>query len=378
MATLPDFRLETYFSKWEFSARYHMTASDAQSLTIKELLDMANSDDRDAFDNLSLGYTQTFGAPALVEAIAATYERQTVADILCFAGAEEGLYVAMHAILDKGDHAIVVTPNYQSSETVPLSICEVTGVALDPLRNWTLDIDAVAAAIRPNTKLISINFPHNPTGKILERERFDALVNLCRQHGIYLFSDEAYRLLGVGEGGQLPAVADVYERGVSLAVMSKPYGLPGLRIGWIACQDRNLLLRMERMKHYLSICNAGPSEVLALIALKVRDQILSRIHQLMRHNLTLLDGFFAEFEERFEWYRPDGGCIAYPRYLGAEGVEQFTADLVERTGVLLLPSSIYRSELGPVPQDRFRIGYGRAHMEEGLDVFRDYLRGAAK
>ncbi|MPQ67870.1 MULTISPECIES: aminotransferase class I/II-fold pyridoxal phosphate-dependent enzyme [unclassified Pseudomonas] len=375
MATLPDFRLETYFSKWEFSARYHMTASDAQSLTIKELLALADASDREAFETLSLGYTQTFGAPELLEVIASTYERLVPADLLCFAGAEEGLYVAMHALLDKGDHAIVVTPNYQSSETIPLSLCEVTGVALDPEQGWTLDIDAVAAAIRPNTRLISINFPHNPTGKILERERFDALVDLCRQHGIYLFSDEAYRLLGLGEGGQLPAVADVYERGLSLAVMSKPYGLPGLRIGWIACQDRGLLSRMERMKHYLSICNAGPSEVLARIALKAREPILARIHQLMRHNLTLLDGFFREFEELFEWYRPDGGCIAYPRYLRAEGVERFATDLVERTGVLLLPSSIYESALGPVPQDRFRIGYGRAHMEEGLEVFANYLRG---
>ncbi|NWB83504.1 aminotransferase class I/II-fold pyridoxal phosphate-dependent enzyme [Pseudomonas gingeri] len=375
MATLPDFRLETYFSKWEFSARYHMTASDAQSLTIKALLALADAPDREAFETLSLGYTQTFGAPELLEVIASTYERLAPADLLCFAGAEEGLYVAMHALLDKGDHAIVVTPNYQSSETIPLSLCEVTGVALDPEQGWTLDIDAVAAAIRPNTRLISINFPHNPTGKILERERFDALVDLCRQHGIYLFSDEAYRLLGLGEGGQLPAVADVYERGLSLAVMSKPYGLPGLRIGWIACQDRGLLSRMERMKHYLSICNAGPSEVLARIALKAREPILARIHQLMRHNLTLLDGFFREFEELFEWYRPDGGCIAYPRYLGAEGVERFATDLVERTGVLLLPSSIYESALGPVPQDRFRIGYGRAHMEEGLEVFANYLRG---
>ena len=375
MATLPDFRLETYFSKWEFSARYHMTASDAQSMALKDLLALADAADREAFETLSLGYTQTFGAPELLEVIASTYERQTPADLLCFAGAEEGLYVAMHALLDKGDHAIVVTPNYQSSETIPLSLCEVTGVALDPEQGWTLDIDALAAAIRPNTRLISINFPHNPTGKILERERFDALVNLCRRHGIYLFSDEAYRLLGLGEGGQLPAVADVYERGLSLAVMSKPYGLPGLRIGWIACQDRALLSRMERMKHYLSICNAGPSEVLARIALKARESILARIHQLMRHNLTLLDGFFREFEGLFEWYRPDGGCIAYPRYLGAEGVERFARDLVERTGVLLLPSSIYESALGPVPRDRFRIGYGRAHMEEGLEVFGNYLRG---
>ncbi|BBP78249.1 aminotransferase [Pseudomonas gingeri NCPPB 3146 = LMG 5327] len=377
MATLPDFRLETYFSKWEFTARYHMTASDAESMTLSELLALASDSDRAAFENLSLGYTQTYGAPALRETIAATYDKVRSSDILCFAGAEEGLYVAMQALLEKGDHAIVVTPNYQSAETIPLSLCEVTGVPLDPARGWTLDIDAVAAAIRPNTKLVSINFPHNPTGKILERERFDALVQLCRKHGLYLFSDEAYRLIGVGDCEQLPAVADVYERGLSLAVMSKPYGLPGLRIGWIACQDAGLLVRMERMKHYLSICNSGPSEILSIIALKARERILARIHKLMSHNLEVLDGFFAEFSERFDWYRPDGGCIAYPRYLGGEGVESFTADLVERTGVLLLPSSIYTSALGPVPTDRFRIGYGRANIEEGLEVFRRYLKGAA-
>jgi aspartate/methionine/tyrosine aminotransferase len=378
MATLPDFRLETYFSKWEFSARFHMTASDAQSMSLNELLALADSEDRDAFDNLSLGYTQTFGAPELREVIASTYSQQTAADILCFAGAEEGLYTAMHAILNAGDHAIVVTPNYQSLETVPLSLCEVIGVPLDPARQWTLDIDALAAAIRPNTKMVSINFPHNPTGKILERERFDQLVELCRHHGVYLFSDEAYRMLGTGTVAQLPAVADVYERGVSLSVMSKPYGLPGLRIGWIACRDRELLSRMERMKHYLSICNSGPAEVLARIALKARETILSRIHALIAHNLSALDGFFSDFTDRFEWYRPDGGCVAYPRYLGADGVERFTSDLVERSGVLLLPSSIYHSDLNPVPTDRFRIGFGRAHIEEGLDALRRYLLADAK
>jgi aspartate/methionine/tyrosine aminotransferase len=370
---LPDFKLETYLSQWEFSARYHITASDVQSMTLKELLDLADDEDRAAFENVWLGYTETFGAQDLIETIASTYERQTPADILCFAGAEEGIFAAMHAILDEGDHAIVVTPNYQSAETVPLSICEVTGVPLDPDRGWTLDIDRVAAAIRPETKLISINFPHNPTGKILKRDRFDALVDLCRARGLWLFSDEVYRLLGVTGAAQLPQAVDVYERGISLSVMSKAYGLPGLRIGWIACRDRALLSRMERMKHYLSICNAAPSERLAKIALKSRARIFARIHALMKQNLELLDRFFADYEDLFAWYRPDGGCIAYPRYRGAEGVEQFAKSLVEQTGVLLLPASMYRSALNPTPEDRFRIGYGRAHLGEGLGVLRAYL-----
>src|SRR6201991_2264604 len=329
MTALPDFRLEAYFSRWEFAARYHLTASDAQSMSLAELLALAEPADREAFENLHLGYTQTHGAPELREAIASTYTQRSADDILCFAGAEEGIYIAMRVLLEPGDHAIVVTPNYQAAETVPLSICEVTGVALDPDDHWSLDIDRVAAAIRPNTRVISINFPHNPTGKILERDRYDALVALCRHQGIWLFSDEVYRPLGPPGAEHLPQAADVYERGISLGVMSKAYGLPGLRIGWIGCQDRELLTRMERMKHYLSICNSGPSEALAGIALKNRQSILERNNALVRANLDLLDDFFAEFRHLFEWRRPDGGCIGYPRYLGAGSVDDFCTRLVE-------------------------------------------------
>ncbi|KAF1709087.1 aminotransferase class I/II-fold pyridoxal phosphate-dependent enzyme [Pseudoxanthomonas sacheonensis] len=377
MPMLPDFKLETYFSRWEFNARYHLTASDAQSLTLRELLDMGDAADVEAFDKLWLGYTQTFGAPELRDAIAATYDRQGAQNVLCFAGAEEGLYIANHALLEPGDHAIVVTPNYQAAETVPLSLCEATGVPLDPQQDWGLDLERVAAAIKPNTRLVSINFPHNPTGKILEREVLDGLVALCRRHGLWLFSDEVYRLLGPDPQRHLPQVADLYERGLSLNVMSKAYGLPGLRIGWIACQDHGLLVRMERMKHYLSICNSGPSEQLALIALKHRERILARNNGLVRDNLALLDAFFAEFPDHFDWSRPDGGCVGYPRYTGPGSVETFATGLVEQSGVLLLPSSIYSSQLGPTPDDRFRIGFGRAGLAEGLAAFREHLQRTA-
>ena len=373
MPALQDFRLETYFSKWEFAARYHLTASDAQSMTLSELLAMADPADREAFDRLWLGYTETYGAPALREEIARTYDRREAADILCFAGAEEGIYIASHILLEADDHAIVVTPNYQAAETVPLSICAVTGVPLDPDDNWSLDLDRIAAAIRPNTKLVSINFPHNPTGRIIEHAVLDGLVDLCRRHGLWLFSDEVYRLLGPDPAKQVPQVADLYERGLSLNVMSKAYGLPGLRIGWIACADRDLLVRMERMKHYLSICNSAPSEHLAIIALRNREAILARNNALVRDNLDLLDGFFAEFPGLFEWRRPDGGCVGYPRWLGPGSVDDFAATLVEEAGVLLLPSNIYSSDLGPTPTDRFRIGFGRAGTAEGLAAFRAYL-----
>ena len=373
MTTLPDFRLETHFAKWEFSARHHMTASDAESISLRDLLAMATPEDREEFEGMWLGYTETFGAPDLRETIAATYADQKASDILCFAGASEGIFAANSVLLDKDSHAIVVTPNYQSHETLPVAICEATGIPLDPDDGWSLDIDRIAAAIRPNTRLVTINFPHNPTGAILPHDRYTALIELCRKHGIYILHDEIFNGLGPTGTRHLPFVADVYERGLSLNVMSKSYGLPGLRVGWIACQESEVLSKMERMKHYLSICNSGPSERLSKIALKNRDALLARNCAIVDENLPKWEAFFARHPDLFDWRRPEGSCMAFPRYKGAEGVEEFCRSLVEDSGVLLLPSTIYSSDLGPTPTDRFRLGYGRTGLDEGLAALEAHI-----
>jgi aspartate/methionine/tyrosine aminotransferase len=248
-------------------------------------------------------------------------------------------------------------------------------VPLAESEDWALDVDAIRAAVRPNTRLISINFPNNPTGTVPKRAAFESLVELCRRHGIWLFSDEVYRGLERSDADRIPQAAEVYERGISLGVMSKAYGLPGLRIGWIACRDRDLLARMERYKHYLSICNSAPSEVLAEIALKARETLLARNRGLVAENLQRLDAFFAQYESLFEWKAPRGGCVAFPRYLGNDGVETFCRRLIEEAGVLLLPASIYRSQLTETPRDRFRIGFGRANLAAGLNAMQAWLSG---
>lgn len=368
-----DFALETYFSKWEFSARHHLTASDIESMSIADLLDLSSAEDKAAFYDQWLGYTETFGHAELLEEIAATYETASPSQILCFSGAEEGIYTAMRVLLDRDDHVIVTVPNYQSAETIPLNICEVSGVPLEEHDNWTLDIDRVKAQLRPNTKLISVNFPNNPTGAVLARDRFDALVDLCRAHGIYLFSDEVYRLVERDSSIRLPQAVDEYEKALSLNVMSKAYGLPGLRIGWIVSKDTKLLSKMERYKHYLTICNAAPSERLAIIALRARDQILERNRELLNGNAQKLATFFQDFPHLFEWYRPAGGCVCFPKYLGGSDTNKFCEELVNDAGILLLPPKIYQSELIDTPQDRFRIGFGRNNVDEALDAFRSYL-----
>jgi aspartate/methionine/tyrosine aminotransferase len=373
---LPDFRLETYFSRWEFAARYHLTASDAQTLPLAELLELADDDVRRRWDTLELGYTTTYGLPALREEIAATYEHVAADDVLCFAGAEEGLYLAMQVLLEPGDHAVVVTPNYQAAETVPLSICgpgNVTGVALREDDGWALDVDAVRDALRPRTRLVSVNVPNNPTGALPDETTWRRLIALCAERGVRLFSDEVYRGLELPPRTPLPQAADLAPTALSLGVLSKAYGLPGLRVGWIACRDRDLLRRLERAKHYTSICNAAPSEILALAALRAREPILARNRAIVAANLPLVDAFVASLPGLVEWRSPDGGCVAFPRYLGPDGVERMCADLVAEAGVLLLPASIYASELTPTPADRFRLGIGRRGLADGLDQWAAWL-----
>ncbi len=372
---LPDFKLETFFSKWEFNVKYHMCASDMETMSLRELLKLGTQEDRERWDNLTFKYIETFGTPELRYAITDTYKQLSPKNILAFAGAEEGIYTAMHCILQKEDHAIVITPNYQSSETIPNALCNVTGITLDEKNDWNLDLDKIQDAIQKNTRLISINFPHNPTGKVISIQTLNTLIEIARKHEIYLFSDEVYRLMERNKNIRLPQVADIYEKGLSLNVMSKAYGLPGLRIGWIATQDLELLEKMEKMKHYLSICNSSPSEFLAVIALKSGEKILARNRKIINENLKILNLFFHENSSLFEWKEPDGGCIGYPKYLGKEGVSVFCEQLIKKHSIMLLPASVYESKVGISPSNHFRIGYGRKKMNDGLDALKIAIKG---
>jgi aspartate/methionine/tyrosine aminotransferase len=373
---LPTFRLEEYLGVWEFSGEHYLTASDAESLTVDELLAMGGDEAREEFAGLPLTYSPTWGSEPLREAIAGLYEGLGPEHVLTFAGAEEAIFWALQEV-GPGDHALVTVPNYQSFESVPLATgAEVEGIVLDPGDGWALDVEAVAARLRPETKLVAVNFPNNPTGAVADRAAFEALAALCEEHGATLFSDEVYRGLEREEVDPLPQAAELSPSAVSLNVMSKSYGMPGLRIGWLATRDRGLLERLERRKHYTSICNATPSEFLATLALRHGETIQARNRSIIAENVPKFEALFDAHPERLEWQGPQGGCVSFPRYLGPEGVEEFCRELVETAGVVLLPASVYKSELGPVPTDRFRIGVGRRNPEPALAAFDRFLRGA--
>jgi aspartate/methionine/tyrosine aminotransferase len=357
---IADFELERYFAQWEFAARHILCASDVEPYQLDELLALADDDSRRRWDTLRLGYTESLGLPVLREEIASLYHTLSSDRVITFAGAEEGVFIAMHALLQAGDHAVVAWPAYQSLYEVARSIgADVTLVSLDR-RDWSLDVDAVAAAMRPNTRVIVVNSPHSPTGAQISAADQARLVSIAELHGAHLFSDEVYRFLE-HDAPPLAAAADASPRAFSLGVMSKAFGLAGLRIGWIATSDAALRARLASLKDYTSLCNSAPSEILALIALRARRTVLARSMEIIRGNLQLLDAFFARNGERFRWVRPRAGSVGFPELLGRE-VDSFADELVRREGVLILPASRFG-----YPGNHFRIGFGRRNLGAGLE-----------
>jgi aspartate/methionine/tyrosine aminotransferase len=377
MNPLRTFRLEEYLGEWEFNSRHYLTASDAQSMTIGELLAMGSESDRVGFAALSLTYVETWGSENLRDAIACTYDRVDAAHVLAFSGAQEALFWAMQELVGPGDHAVVTVPCYQSMETVTVATgADVSALLMRREKGWALDLAELRGLLRPTTRLVAVNYPNNPTGHVPSRETFRELVGLCDERGIRLFCDEVYRGIEVDQARTLPQAADLSETAVSLNVASKSYGLPGLRIGWLACRDRALLERLEKRKHYTTICNPGPSEFLAAIALRNRERIWARNRGVIAANLPLFDDFFRRWAELFDWEPPLGGCVCFPRYNGAGSVDDFCRRLLEEEGVVVLPASVYYSEIADAPTDHFRVGVGRLGAEEGLEAFDRYLRKA--
>lgn len=372
---IADFALERYFARWEFSVRHVLCASDVEPLGLDELLAIADPESRALWDNLRLGYTESLGHPLLRSEIARLYDSTTAEEIITFTGAEEAIFLLMHALLAPTDHAVVVWPAYQSLFEVARSIgAEVTLVPLDAA-DWSLDPDAVLAALRPNTRLVVINFPHSPTGALLPRDSFDRLTKEMERRGITLLSDEVYRYLELDSADRLPAAVDRGDRTVSLGVASKAFALAGLRVGWIATHDAMLRSRLARLKDYTTICGSAPSEILALAALRARTLVLGRSNGIIASNLPLLDRFFERFADRFSWIRPRGGSVAFPRLLddGEGAVDRFCDELVETEGVLLLPGSRFGHG-----GNHFRIGFGRADLRAALERLEHFAQRRAR
>jgi len=365
---LRPFRLERYYDTREFAAPYMMSASDCETWTVAELaaLDPLGLERLLA---LPLGYTHTIGHPDLRARIAALYTGMQPDEIIVHAGAQEAVFTFMTAALGPGDHAIVHHPSYQSLGEIPRALgCEVTPWATAAADGWELDPDALRRAIRPRTRAIVINIPHSPTGWLPSPDMLGAIVAVARDHGLLLFSDEVYRGLEYQERDRLPAVADLYERGVSLGVMSKACGLAGLRIGWLAVRDRDLARRIRQVKDYTTICASAPSECLATIALDHHAEIVRRNTAIIRDNLDAFRAFLGARPTAFSWIPPRAGPVAFVEPAGVADIERYCDVVLERAGVLLLPGTVFDEASRAV-----RIGFGRRSFADALARFAEFI-----
>jgi aspartate/methionine/tyrosine aminotransferase len=364
---LKSFKLERFFEKFEFSAKYLLSSSDCEPLTKKELLSSASPEHLALWDNLWLGYTESKGHPLLRESIAGLYEGIDAAGVLEVIP-EEGIFIVMNTLLHPGDHMVVSFPAYQSL----YQVAEARGCAVSywtpDSSNWEFHVARLAGLIQPNTRLIVLNFPHNPTGATLTADRFRAIMDLARKNNCAVFSDEMYRWSEQDAQDRLPSACEVYENAITLGGLSKTFALPGLRVGWLVTRNGEFLQQFTLFKDYTTICGSAPSEILAIMALGAKDRLIERTRHIVRDNLSLLDDFFSRYTGVLRWRRPKAGTITLVELLLDLPVDHFADELVRVEGVMIVPASQFELD-----GNYFRIGFGRRNMPEALGHFEAFL-----
>jgi aspartate/methionine/tyrosine aminotransferase len=354
---IAPFALERWFAEVEHDADVMLAESGIRSLHA----------DRFDTDPGDLGYViPTNGDPDLRDRIAGRYDR-SAEEVLCTCGTQEANFLACVALLDSSAHAVCVTPTYQSLHELPRTFGSVTTVDLDPPR-WTLDVDAVADAIEPNTELLVLNNPNNPTGRYHAEETVRALYDLAADADAYLLCDEVYRLLAENP---LPPVASMGPHGLSTTSVTKSYGLAGTRFGWLV-GDRDVVDAAWRWKDYTTISPSAFGQHVARQALGRREAtILRENRELARDNRAIVAEWLDDHD--LDWHSPVGvdGFVRVPE--GFEDGEAFCRAVVREASVVLAPGNAFGFP------DYFRIGFGLPtdELREGLERVGRVIEGAS-
>jgi aspartate/methionine/tyrosine aminotransferase len=365
---IAPFKLERFFAQYEFAVQYLLSASDCEPLTVEELLSYAGVTHRSLWDSLWLGYTESKGHPLLLEAIAELYNGIESAHVIEVVP-EEGIFIAMNTLLRAGDHIVVSYPAYQSLYQVAHSIGCTLSHWMPDRANWQFDVTQLADLIQENTKLIIINFPHNPTGATLTQEQFRQIMDLAQQNHCIVFSDEMYRWSEYDARDRLPSACEVTDQAVALCGLSKTFALPGLRMGWLVTQNEAFMQRFTVFKDYTTICGSAPGEILAIIALAAKDKLIERTLHILNDNLSVLEDFFSRHQDILAWQRPKAGTITWVELLQELPIDRFAAELVRNKGVMIAPASQFEMD-----GNYFRLGFGRRNMPEALAHFEAFLQ----
>ena len=363
-----DFKLERYFAKHEFTAKYFLSSSDCDGYELKYLLENASKKEIALWESMKLGYTESEGNPLLREAILQHYKIKTIENVIVASPGELN-FISINVLLNSSDHAITVSPCYQSLSEVVKSInCELS--FWTPREdNWEFNTTDLEKLIRKNTKLIILNFPHNPTGSYLTRNQLNTIVEIAKKNDLYIFSDEMYHKLIIDDIEELPPICDLYEKGISLWGTSKTFGLAGLRTGWLVCQNKSFLKRVVAFKDYLSICNSAPSEILSIMALNNIELFLEPNLKKIKKNISLFKVFIKNQEVISSFIPPKAGSTSFIKLNVNSSSLEFSNQLVEKTGIMTVPAEMFEY------QGKFiRIGFGRDNFSKVLDEFDHYLK----
>lgn len=366
---IEPFKLERFFAKYEFTSKYLLSSSDCDGFSLKEILSFASSEEQELWNNLTLGYTESQGLPRLREEIAKLYTRISE-DQITVLTPEEGIFVALNCILNPDDHVISISPSYQSLHQIVKSIgCDISFWLPNEENGWYFNPDDLPKLIRPNTKLLIINFPHNPTGYQPTLNDFQKIIEFAKINGLFLFSDEMYRYLEHESLLRLPSASDLYSKAISLSGLSKTFGLAGLRIGWLTTQDNDLMKEIIAFKDYTTICNSAPSEILGLIGLRHKEKLIEVNLQKIKRNLSILNDFLVSNCELFSWNKPKAGTIGFVRLNLNLSSLDFCEKTVKETGIMIVPSEMF--EFG---DKHIRIGFGRENLPTVLEILNEFIK----
>ena len=364
---LKNFSLERYFAKHEFSAKYLLSCSDCDGYSLKYVLEGASKEELALWEGMAFGYTQSEGHTLLRQSILQYYKTDDINDVIVASPGELN-FVTMNVLLEPSDHVVAVAPCYQSLTEIVKSLqCDLSYWKSDP-KDWKFDTADLEKAIQPTTKLIIINFPHNPTGSYLTLDQLQEVVRIARDNDIYVFSDEMYHKLTKKSTQELPPICDLYEQGISLWGTSKTFGLAGLRTGWLVSQDQSFLKEVIAFKDYLSICSSAPSEILTIMALNNIDRYLQPNLKKIRSNVSLFRTFAEEHKIIKSFISPQAGSTSFVALDIKESALEFSDKMVAQTGIMTVPTEMFEHE-----GKYIRVGFGRENFSEVLEVFGGYL-----
>ena len=367
---IEPFKVEIWMNEWETQCTYNLAETCVASITVEELLALSggSADDLSGLLQMKLTYGDIEGSPRLRTAIANLYANQCIEDITVTHGTIAANMLVHKAIVEPGDHVLSIVPTYQQHYSIPKSIqADVTTLALRGEDGFLPDLEALKAAVKPNTKLIAFTNPNNPTGALIERPMLEDMVNIADSVGAYLLCDEVYRGTGQVGDGMSPSIADLYSKGISTAGMSKVFSLAGLRVGWVIAPQE---VREQVLIHrdYDTISVGMINDHFAAIALEHADKVLARSHEITRGNLALLEAWIAK-EPKVSWVKPRAGTTAMLKLNIPVTAREFCIDLVTKTGVMLTPGDAFDME------GYARIGFANdtQTLTEGLAALSEYL-----